>query len=153
MPSCVAVVASPAPPLTHTPVARRPDVFAGYNGCLLAYGQTGAGKTHTMTGPSIDDQSMRVCGRAGVTTLTTRLMLQLGWCAHAVQGIIPRVVDRIFEHAADADEWYVESTLQCRVPPGAASSARDVMRGGADRLQHRVLCEVLLPGDLLGKDP
>lgn len=36
------------------------DVFDGYNGCLLAYGQTGAGKTHTMTGPSIDDPEMRV---------------------------------------------------------------------------------------------
>ena len=24
----------------------------GYNGTILAYGQTGAGKTHTMTGPS-----------------------------------------------------------------------------------------------------
>ena len=36
------------------------DVFAGYNGCLLAYGQTGAGKTHTMTGPDAFDPAMRV---------------------------------------------------------------------------------------------
>ena len=27
-------------------------VLDGYNGTILAYGQTGAGKTHTMTGPS-----------------------------------------------------------------------------------------------------
>ena len=26
------------------------DTLAGYNGTVLAYGQTGAGKTHTMTG-------------------------------------------------------------------------------------------------------
>ena len=25
-------------------------VLSGYNGTVLAYGQTGAGKTHTMTG-------------------------------------------------------------------------------------------------------
>ena len=27
------------------------DVLAGYNGTFFAYGQTGAGKTHTMFGP------------------------------------------------------------------------------------------------------
>jgi Kinesin motor domain len=36
------------------------DVLEGYNGCLLAYGQTGAGKTHTMMGPSIDDDNEKV---------------------------------------------------------------------------------------------
>jgi hypothetical protein len=28
------------------------DVLAGYNGCIFAYGQTSAGKTHTMLGPN-----------------------------------------------------------------------------------------------------
>ena len=31
-----------------TPVLR--SVVAGYNGCILAYGQTGTGKTHTILG-------------------------------------------------------------------------------------------------------
>ena len=39
-----------------------PDVLEGYNGCLLAYGQTGAGKTHTMMGPAIDDETDKVRG-------------------------------------------------------------------------------------------
>lgn len=28
------------------------DVLGGYNGCIFAYGQTSAGKTHTMLGPN-----------------------------------------------------------------------------------------------------
>ena len=28
------------------------DVLAGYNACIFAYGQTSAGKTHTMLGPN-----------------------------------------------------------------------------------------------------
>lgn len=47
------------------------DLLKGYNGTVLAYGQTGSGKSHTMMGPSLDDQEMR--------------------------GAIPRIVDLIFE--------------------------------------------------------
>lgn len=37
----------------------------GFNGCVFAYGQTGAGKTHTMTGPVIQSfQERGVCLRA-----------------------------------------------------------------------------------------
>ena len=45
-------------------------LFKGYNGTLFAYGQTGAGKTHTMEG-NIDDPELR--------------------------GIIPRMVDTVFQ--------------------------------------------------------
>lgn len=31
------------------------SVLEGFNGTVLAYGQTSSGKTHTMQGPSIDD--------------------------------------------------------------------------------------------------
>jgi chromosomal replication initiation ATPase DnaA len=34
------------------------EVIEGYNGCIFAYGQTGAGKTHTMSGPT-DIDSMK----------------------------------------------------------------------------------------------
>ena len=88
------------------------DVLAGYHGCLLAYGQTGAGKTHTMAGPSFDDPVMRVCAWSV-------------WLAYhqgcrdvcdpgcTLQGIIPRVVDRIFQHARNADDWYARSQQHC----------------------------------------
>ncbi|KAI8335476.1 P-loop containing nucleoside triphosphate hydrolase protein [Chlamydoabsidia padenii] len=47
------------------------DVVAGYNGTVFAYGQTGSGKTYTMMGSDIDDAQNK--------------------------GIIPRIVEQIFE--------------------------------------------------------
>jgi kinesin family protein 6/9 len=38
------------------------DVLDGFNGTIFAYGQTGAGKTHTMTGPSEIDNYEKDCG-------------------------------------------------------------------------------------------
>lgn len=46
------------------------DILNGYNGTVFAYGQTGAGKSYTMMGTSIDDESGR--------------------------GVIPRIVEQIF---------------------------------------------------------
>eukprot|EP00735_Rhodelphis_limneticus_P012377 TRINITY_DN562_c0_g1::TRINITY_DN562_c0_g1_i1::g.10428::m.10428 TRINITY_DN562_c0_g1::TRINITY_DN562_c0_g1_i1::g.10428 ORF type:complete len:1103 (+),score=308.19,sp/Q8T135/KIF5_DICDI/51.99/1e-111,Kinesin/PF00225.18/2e-112,FERM_M/PF00373.13/3.3e+03,FERM_M/PF00373.13/2.3e-11,PH/PF00169.24/1.5e-08,ALIX_LYPXL_bnd/PF13949.1/0.00024,ALIX_LYPXL_bnd/PF13949.1/2.8e+02,DUF2205/PF10224.4/0.00036,IncA/PF04156.9/5.4e+02,IncA/PF04156.9/1.1e+02,IncA/PF04156.9/0.0025,PH_8/PF15409.1/0.044,DUF972/PF06156.8/1e+03,DU len=39
------------------------DVLDGYNGTIFAYGQTGAGKTHTMLGNIIDDQQHGIIPR------------------------------------------------------------------------------------------
>ncbi|CAO3589512.1 unnamed protein product [Absidia cylindrospora] len=47
------------------------DVVAGYNGTVFAYGQTGSGKTYTMMGSDIEDTENK--------------------------GIIPRIVEQIFE--------------------------------------------------------
>lgn len=47
------------------------DILNGYNGTVFAYGQTGAGKSYTMMGTSIDDNEGR--------------------------GVIPRIVEQIFE--------------------------------------------------------
>lgn len=52
------------------------DVLSGYNGTVFAYGQTSSGKTHTMEGV-IGDQTM--------------------------QGIIPRIVQDIFNHIYTMD--------------------------------------------------
>jgi len=46
-------------------------VLEGFNGTVLAYGQTSSGKTFTMQGPDIEDSEM--------------------------QGIIPRMVKTVFE--------------------------------------------------------
>ncbi|KAI9273594.1 P-loop containing nucleoside triphosphate hydrolase protein, partial [Sporodiniella umbellata] len=48
------------------------DVVSGYNGTVFAYGQTGSGKTYTMMGSNIDDADNK--------------------------GVIPRIVEQIFEN-------------------------------------------------------
>merc|ERR1712227_35124 len=53
------------------------DVLAGFNGTMFAYGQTSSGKTHTMEGVLHDPK---------------------------LQGIIPRIVDDIFQHIYGMDE-------------------------------------------------
>lgn len=53
------------------------DVLNGYNGTIFAYGQTSSGKTHTMEGV-IGDPTL--------------------------QGIIPRIIQDIFNHIYNMDE-------------------------------------------------
>lgn len=53
------------------------DVLSGYNGTIFAYGQTSSGKTHTMEGVLGDSQ---------------------------LQGIIPRIVQDIFQYIYNMDE-------------------------------------------------
>jgi len=53
------------------------DVLGGYNGTIFAYGQTSSGKTHTMEGV-LHDENLR--------------------------GIVPRIVDDIFNHIYGMDE-------------------------------------------------
>ena len=53
-------------------------MLEGFNGTVLAYGQTSSGKTHTMQGPSIEDPEK--------------------------QGVIPRMVKTVFEKIENASE-------------------------------------------------
>ncbi|KAK5175749.1 uncharacterized protein LTR77_000888 [Saxophila tyrrhenica] len=53
------------------------DVLAGYNGTVFAYGQTGSGKTYTMMGADIEDGEQK--------------------------GIIPRIVEQIFDRIMRSD--------------------------------------------------
>lgn len=54
------------------------DLFKGFNGTILAYGQTGAGKSHTMMGPGDGNDLDR--------------------------GIIPRVAENIFTHILQSSD-------------------------------------------------
>jgi kinesin family member 5 len=54
------------------------SVLEGFNGTVLAYGQTSSGKTHTMQGPNIEDPE--------------------------TQGVIPRMVKTVFEKIENASE-------------------------------------------------
>src|SRR5574343_102072 len=60
------------------------SVLEGFNGTVLTYGQTSSGKTHTMTGPSIDDPNQR--------------------------SIIPKMVNAFFNHNLTTD-YHLEFTL------------------------------------------
>ena len=69
-------------------VAAKPiveSVLEGFNGTVLTYGQTSSGKTHTMTGPSIDDPEQK--------------------------GIIPRMVETVFQDIDEADD-HLEFTVK-----------------------------------------
>ena len=54
------------------------SIFEGFNGTIFAYGQTNSGKTFTMQGPSLQDNSLR--------------------------GITPRIVSSIFKNIESAEE-------------------------------------------------
>ena len=54
------------------------SVLEGFNGTVLAYGQTGSGKTFTMTGADVDDERLK--------------------------GIIPRMINTVFETIATSNE-------------------------------------------------
>lgn len=62
------------------------DVLAGYNGTIFAYGQTGAGKSFSMSGSDVTNADSK--------------------------GIIPRSCDHIFQHIA-SDVAGTEYTLKC----------------------------------------
>uniref|UniRef100_K3W7F6 Kinesin motor domain-containing protein n=1 Tax=Globisporangium ultimum (strain ATCC 200006 / CBS 805.95 / DAOM BR144) TaxID=431595 RepID=K3W7F6_GLOUD len=62
----------------------------GYNATVLAYGQTGTGKTHTMSGSGLDAKGDR---------------------HEELQGIIPRVIKSIFKHMKE-NEQHVEYSLR-----------------------------------------
>lgn len=54
------------------------SVMEGFNGTIFAYGQTASGKTFTMTGPDIDNDELR--------------------------GIVPRMVETVFEAISNSEE-------------------------------------------------
>jgi kinesin family member 5 len=70
------------------------DVLRGYNGTVLAYGQTGTGKTHTMFGPP-DAVDALASSEASV---------ELVRAFRERSGITPRALDEIFATAETAPE-------------------------------------------------
>ncbi|EGD74443.1 hypothetical protein PTSG_12363 [Salpingoeca rosetta] len=84
------------------------DVLKGYNGTIFAYGQTSSGKTHTMEGPSIDDPASR--------------------------GIIPRIVENIFQYIDMAPET-LEFTVRVSYFEIYMERISDLLCDGNDNLQ------------------
>lgn len=65
------------------------DILNGYNGTILAYGQTGAGKSYTMLGPSINDDSTK--------------------------GLIPRISDEIFNQIKTKGSKEIEYSVSLSI--------------------------------------
>ena len=68
------------------------SVLAGFNATLLCYGQTGAGKTHTMFGPD-------------------KVITDFDSCDPADWGIVPRATEQIFQAVTAAEGSTIE--VQC----------------------------------------
>ncbi|KAL8280862.1 hypothetical protein RQP46_006866 [Phenoliferia psychrophenolica] len=83
------------------------DVISGYNGTVFAYGQTGSGKSHTMMGPSIDDEEMR--------------------------GIIPRITEQIFTSII-ASQDNIEYLVKVSYMEIYMERIRDLMKPENDNL-------------------
>ncbi|CAK7266583.1 Kinesin heavy chain [Sporothrix epigloea] len=83
------------------------DILNGYNGTVFAYGQTGAGKSYTMMGTSIDDSEGR--------------------------GVIPRIVEQIFASII-ASPATIEYTVRVSYMEIYMERIRDLMAPQNDNL-------------------
>lgn len=83
------------------------DILNGYNGTVFAYGQTGAGKSYTMMGSNIDDE--------------------------AGKGIIPRIVEQIFESIL-ASPGNIEYTVRVSYMEIYMERIRDLLNPVNDNL-------------------
>lgn len=83
------------------------DILNGYNGTVFAYGQTGAGKSYTMMGSSIDDEEGR--------------------------GVIPRIVEQIFASIMSSPST-IEYTVRVSYMEIYMERIRDLMAPQNDNL-------------------
>lgn len=80
------------------------DVLSGFNGTILAYGQTGTGKTYTMAGPALAgllDGASAVGGDAAQGSSPAGL--DVAAMAAESAGIIPRAIMRLFDSPASVE--------------------------------------------------
>lgn len=83
------------------------DILNGYNGTVFAYGQTGAGKSYTMMGSSIDDEEGK--------------------------GVIPRIVEQIFTSIMSSPST-IEYTVRVSYMEIYMERIRDLMAPQNDNL-------------------
>jgi hypothetical protein len=81
------------------------DILLGYNGTILAYGQTGTGKTFTIFGPGSWEPELRKKPERPMS-----YDMNCDWTQDPQGGVIPRAVDQLFQHIrenADRIEFHV----------------------------------------------
>jgi hypothetical protein len=94
------------------------SALKGFNGCILAYGQSHSGKTHTMLGPNGGSPAGIVsCGASNDASTSGDDRKSLGQPSSAAQqvGIIPRTFQRLFWELAQRPSCEVESTVDVSV--------------------------------------
>ncbi|CAP71483.1 uncharacterized protein PODANS_6_1570 [Podospora anserina S mat+] len=83
------------------------DILNGYNGTVFAYGQTGAGKSYTMMGTNIDDESGK--------------------------GVIPRIIEQIFSQIMSSPA-NIEYTVRVSYMEIYMERIRDLLQPQNDNL-------------------
>jgi hypothetical protein len=86
------------------------DVLQGYHGTILAYGQTGGGKTYCMFGPQ-------------------------GPHPAALQGVVPRAARRIFEGVCTGPDCSGVFVIECDFLEVYCETIRDLLTPGNNKLQ------------------
>ncbi|CAK7340783.1 unnamed protein product [Dovyalis caffra] len=99
------------------------DAVMGVNGTIITYGQTGAGKTYCMEGPCILE------------------------CDEQKKGLLPRVVDGLFECISYADES-TKYTIKLSMVEVYMEKVRDLLDLTKDNIQikENKVQEILLSG-------
>ena len=106
------------------------SVLAGFNATLLCYGQTGAGKTHTMFGPD-------------------EVITDFDRCDPADWGIVPRATEQIFQGLADAEGSTIK--VQCSYLE-VYNDRLNCLLGGAQRTALHERKEGICVDGLVKKD-
>jgi kinesin family protein 5 len=106
-------------------VAAKPiidSVLEGFNGTIFAYGQTSSGKTHTMSGPSIENIEL--------------------------QGVIPRMVRTVFNRIDSASNT-IEFSVKVSMIEIYMERIKDLMDPTKDNLKvHEEKGKGVYMGDL-----
>ncbi|EKG01704.1 kinesin heavy chain, putative [Trypanosoma cruzi] len=99
------------------------DVMHGYNGTLLVYGQTGAGKTHTMFGLhsplSEESGSLRFNMHENAAGIVPRAVRQLFYAIHSAEEVVE------FEIRVQFVEIYMEHVRDLLNPTGCSLHVRE----------------------------
>lgn len=85
-------------------------VLEGYNGTILAYGQTSSGKTYTMQG-NIEDNEY--------------------------QGIIPRMIKQVFTHIYETTDDHIEYTVKVSIIEIYMEKIKDLLEPTKNNLKVR----------------
>ena len=98
------------------------DVIKGYNGTILAYGQTSSGKTHTMMGPA-----------GGTVDVVTP-----GTPQYSDRGLIPRIGMSLFEALNKLPEAEIQWSVTMSCFELYKENIRDLLNPNATGIEYRI---------------
>eukprot|EP01012_Entosiphon_sulcatum_P064982 TRINITY_DN93857_c0_g1_i2.p1 TRINITY_DN93857_c0_g1~~TRINITY_DN93857_c0_g1_i2.p1 ORF type:complete len:874 (-),score=227.08 TRINITY_DN93857_c0_g1_i2:74-2695(-) len=99
------------------------SVLKGYNGTLLAYGQTASGKTHTMMGPDGGNPEVLNMANSG---------------SFAQRGLIPRTVAALFDRLQQLPPAEVSWTVRVSNFELYKEQIRDLLNPGALGVEYKI---------------